>query len=131
MVHRFGDEMSTIRIEAEGPGGLSQVYEWFTRHRGSIIELDRSRRLGFGIPIIGARAVIVAVTLQDERQPRPQLGGVVRAISNRTDLEPVRLVFEGRSPIGMSPDEAEALATEILDVVAKRMIAGELVERVA
>jgi len=131
MVHRFGDEMSTIRIEAEGPGGMLQVYEWFTRHRGSIVELDRSRRLGFGIPIVGARAVIVAVTLQDERQPRPQLGGVVRAISNRTDLGPVHLVFEGRSPIGMPSDEAEALATEILDIVSKRMIAGELVERVA
>ena len=131
MIHRFGDEMGTIRIEADGSGDLSQLYEWFTRHRGGIVELDRGRKLAFGIPIVVARAVIVAVTLQDERAPGFQLGGVVRALSNRTNVEPVRLVFEGRSRIGVAPDEAEALATEILDVVSKRMTSGELVERVA
>jgi len=123
--------MGTIRIEADGAGDLSQVYQWFTRHRGSSVELDRTRRLAFGIPITGARAVIVAVTLQDEGTPGPQLGGVVRAISNRTSLEPVRLVFEGRSPAGLERGEAEAMAAEILEVVSKRMTNRELVERVA
>ncbi|SRR5712692_557986 len=123
--------MSTIRIEADGAGDLSQVYQWFTQHRGGIVELDRGRRLTLGIPISGARAVLVAVTLQDERSPGPELGGVVRAISNRTNLEPVRLVFQARSPNGVARDEAEALATEILFAVAKLMIPVDLVDRVA
>ena len=123
--------MSTIRIEADGAGDLSSVYDWFTRHRGDVVELDRGRTVAFGIPIVGARAVIVAVTLQDEGQSGPQLGGVVRAISNRTNLQPVRLVFEGRSPAGLAPDKAEALATQILDVVSKEITTGELAERVA
>jgi hypothetical protein len=131
MVSRFGDEMSTIRIEVDGAGDLSEVYRWFTQHRGGVVELDRTRRLSFGIPITGARAVIVAVTLQDERRLGPQMGGVVRAISNRTSLEPVRMVFEGRSPIGVARSEAEAMAMEILETVSKRMTTGEPAERVA
>ncbi len=123
--------MSAIRIEADGAGDLSRVYQWFTQHRGGIVELGGGRRLTIGTPITGARAVIVAVTLQDERSPGPELGGVVRAISNRTNQEPVRLVFEGRSANGLARDEAEALATEILFAVAKLVTPGDLVERVA
>ena len=120
-----------IRIEVEGPGDLPRMQEWLSRHRGQRLELDRTRQLEIGVPISAARAILVAVTLQDGDPNIAQLGGVVRAIANRSESEPVRLVFEGRSPIGMPSDEAEALATEILDIVSKRMIAGELVERVA
>ncbi|HEY0829735.1 MAG TPA: hypothetical protein VGE99_01250 [Candidatus Dormibacteraeota bacterium] len=123
--------MGTIRIETDGAGDLSQVYRWFARHRGGVVELDQTRRLALGIPITGARAVIVAVTLQDQRRPRPELGGVVRAISNRTNLEPVRLVFEGRSPAGLPRNEAEAMATEVLAAVSRSMTTDDLVERVA
>jgi len=37
-----------------------------------------------------------------EQEPGPQLGGVLRALANRTNAEPVRLVFEGRSPAQVS-----------------------------
>ena len=123
--------MGTIRIETDGAGDLSQVNRWFARHRGGVVELDQTRRLALGIPVTGARAVIVAVTLQDERRPGPELGGVVRAISNRTNLEPVRLVFEGRSPVGLPRSEAEAMATEVLDAVSRSITTDDLVERVA
>ena len=79
--------MSTIRIETDGTSDLARVYLWLTRHRGQAVELDRNKRLVFGVPITGARAVIVAVSLQDDRRPGTQLGGVMRAISSR--IEPL------------------------------------------
>src|SRR5437870_7319814 len=110
--------MSTIRIETDGTSDLARVYLWLTRHRGQAIELDRSKRLVFGVPISGARAVIVAVVLQDDGKPGTQIGGVLRAISSRVDTEPVRLVFEGRSPAGLSPAAAEAGGARVLEPVS-------------
>src|SRR3989440_11725293 len=110
---RVGGEMSTIRIETDGTSDLARVYLWLTRHRGQAIELDRTKRLVFGVPISGARAVIVAVSLQDDRRPGAQLGGVMRAISSRVDSDPVRLVVEGRSAGGLTPSEAERGGTPI------------------
>ena len=123
--------MSTIRIETDGRSDLSRVYLWLTRHRGQAIELDRTKRLVFGVPISGARAVIVAVSLQDDRRPGTQLGGVMRAISSRVDTDPVRLVFEGRSPGGLTPSEAERVATRILDAISHQIASDDLVENVA
>src|SRR2546427_11104382 len=110
--------MSTIRIETDGSSDLARVYLWLTRHRGQAIELDRTKRLVFGVPISGARAVIVAVSLQDDRRPGTQLGGVMRAISSRVDTDPVRLVFWVRSPGGLTPIDAERVVTCILDASA-------------
>ena len=123
--------MSTIRIETDGTSDLARVYLWLTRHRGQAIELDRTKRLVFGVPISGARAVIVAVSLQDDRRPGAQLGGVMRAISSRVDTDPVRLVFEGRSPGGLTPSEAERVATRILDAISHQIASDDLVENVA
>jgi hypothetical protein len=123
--------MSTIRIEADGATDLSRVHSWLLRHRGQIVELDDSTRLALGVPISGARAVIVAVALQDDHRTGPQLGGVLRALANRTDREPVRLVFDVRSAGGLGSAEAEAAAGTILDGVAKRIAADDLVEQVA
>ena len=123
--------MSTIRIETDGSSDLARVYLWLTRHRGQAIELDRTKRLVFGVPISGARAVIVAVSLQDDRRPGTQLGGVMRAISSRVDTDPVRLVFEGRSPGGLTPSEAERVATRILDAISHQIAADDVVENVA
>ena len=123
--------MSTIRIETDGSSDLARVYLWLTRHRGQAIELDRTKRLVFGVPISGARAVIVAVSLQDDRRPGTQLGGVMRAISSRVDTDPVRLVFEGRSPGGLTPSEAERVATRILDAISHQIASDDLVENVA
>jgi hypothetical protein len=123
--------MAVIRIEADGASDLSRVYLWLSRHRGQNLELDPNRRIAFGTPISGARAVIVAVALQDQDNPGFQLAGVVRAISSPTEADPVRLVFEGRSAAGIAPDKAQALATKILDAISEQIAVGELVENVA
>jgi len=123
--------MSTIRIETDGTSDLARVYLWLTRHRGQAVELDRNKRLVFGVPISGARAVIVAVSLQDDRRPGSQLGGVMRAVSSRIDTDPVRLVFEGRSPGGLTPNEAEGFATRILQTISEQIASDDLVENVA
>lgn len=106
--------MSTIRIEAEGTSDLGRVHAWMDQHRGAVVQLDATKRLQLGTPISGARAVIVSAVLQDDARPGPQLGGVVRVLSNPTGVEPARLVFEGRSPAGLTSDEAEAAAAELL-----------------
>src|SRR5437588_10001989 len=116
--------MSTIRIETDGTSDLARVYLWLTRHRGQAIELDRTKRLVFGVPISGARAVSVAVSLQDDRRPGAQLGGVMRAISSRVDSDPVRLVFEGRSPGGPTPRAAARVGAGLLDALSPPIAAG-------
>lgn len=123
--------MSTIRIETDGTSDLARVSLWLTRHRGQAIELDHAKRVVFGVPISGARAVIVAVSLLDERRPEAQLGGVMRAISSRIDTEPVRLVFEGRSPGGLTPIEAESVASRILESISQQIASDDLAENVA
>src|ERR1700694_6186839 len=100
--------MNPIRVEAAGKTDLAHVYVWLSRHRGQVVLLDNSRRLAFGVPISGARAVIAAVVLHNDEQPGTQVGGVLRALANRTNAVPVRLVFEGRSPAQGSRGEARA-----------------------
>src|SRR2546425_12456493 len=119
--------MSTIRIETDGRSDLSRVYLWLTRHRGQAIELDRTKRLVFGVPISGARAVIVAVSLQDDRRPGTQLGGVMRAISSRIDTEPVRLGVEGRAPGRPTPAEAAGAAARIPPTISEQSAADRAV----
>jgi hypothetical protein len=104
---------------------------WLTRNRGQIIELDHGKRLVFGVPISGARAVIVAVVVQDDMHPGPQLGGVLRALSSRTNADPVRLVFEGRSPGGRAQGEAEQVAAGMLDRISELIADNDLVAEVA
>ena len=123
--------MNPIRVEADGTTDLAHVYLWLSRHRGQVVQLDRSRRLAFGVPISGARAVIAAVVLHDDGQPGTQVGGVLRALANRTNAEPVRLVFEGRSPAQVSREEASASATRLLDEIATLVADDEPVAHVA
>jgi hypothetical protein len=123
--------MNPIRVEADGTTDLAHVYLWLSRHRGQVVQLDRSRRLAFGVPISGARAVIAAVVLHDDEQPGTQVGGVLRALANRTNAEPVRLVFEGRSPTQVSREEASASATRLLDEIATLVADDEPVAHVA
>src|SRR3954467_13945180 len=120
-----------IRIEVEGPGDLPRMQEWLSRHRGQRLELDRTRQLEFGVPISAARAVLVAVTLQDGDPNIAQLGGVVRAIANRSESEPVRLVFEGRSPAHLQPAEAETAASQLLGTISRLVTEDEAVAEVA
>jgi hypothetical protein len=113
-----------IRIEVEGPGDLPRMQEWLSRHRGQTLDLDHERQLEFGVPISAARAVLVAVTLQEGDPKAAQLGGVVRAIANRTESQPVRLVFEGRSPAHLQPEEAQTAASELLGTIARLVAEG-------
>jgi hypothetical protein len=123
--------MSTIRIETDAASDLASVHMWLAQHRGKIVSLDENTRVMLGVPISGARAVIVAAVVHDDAHPGPQLGGVLRAVSSRTDGEPARLVFEGRSPGGLSREQAETAATELLEHVNRQIAGDGLVAKVA
>lgn len=127
----WDDQMSTLRVEFDGISDLASVYGWLSQHRGDVIELDRTRRLILGVPISGARAVIVAVVLQDDLRAGPPIGGVLRALSSRPESEPVRLVFEGRSPIGLGSDEAQRIAAEMVDAISSQIAADGVIANVA
>lgn len=123
--------MNEVRIEIDGPTDLASVYRWLSQRRGQVIELDTNRRLALGVPISGARAVIVAALLQDDTRPGPQLGGVVRALSSQVHAAPVRLAFEGRSPSGLSPEDAQIVAAGVLDAITQQIESDEMVANVA
>lgn len=123
--------MSTVRIDSDGTSDLATVYLWLSQHRGEVLELDRGRRLILGTPISGARAVIVAVVLQDDDHPGPQIGGVLRALAIRTEFEPVRLVFEGRSPAGLADGDAQRIAAEMLDAISQQIASEGAIADVA
>ena len=71
------------------------------------------------------------MTLQDGDAPSPRLGGVVRAIENRMATQPVRLVFEGRSPLHLPNEDAESAASELLETISRMVERDELVAEVA
>jgi hypothetical protein len=119
-----------IRIETAATTDLTHAQDWLSRHRGQTFELDRSRQLELGVPISAPRAVLVAVTLQDGGTT-PQIGGVVRAIASRSDGDPVRLVFEGRSPAHLPAEEARSEALQMLDAMSGLMAEDESVAQVA
>src|SRR5439155_25089346 len=129
---RFHRSMTNgIRIEAPGNADLAHVHDWLSRHRGRTIELDRTKQLEFGVPVTAARAVLIAVTLQDGDGPTPQIGGVVRAIANRNGGDPVRLVFEGRSPAHLSIEDAESEALQMLAAISGLLAEDGPVSQVA
>ncbi len=107
------------------------MQEWLSRHRGQTLDLGRTRQLEFGVPISAARAVLVAVTLQDGEGTTTRLGGVVRAIANRSESQPVRLVFEGRSPAHLQPEDAASAASELLGTISRLVAEDEPVAEVA
>ena len=121
----------TIRIEADGASDLGQTRSWLARHRGEVVRLDETRRLALGNPISGARAVMISAVLQDDARRGPEIGGVVRALSNRSESEPARLVFEGRSPAGLPQVEAEAIAAEILERISGLVVDDQPLAEVA
>jgi len=95
------------------------------------LDLDRTGQLEFGVPISAARAVLVAVTLQDGDPTTTRLGGVVRAIANRSESQPVRLVFEGRSPANRQPEDGATAASELLGTISRLVAEDEPVADVA
>lgn len=116
--------MSTIRIEADGAVDLSRTYLWLSRHRGQAIELDAGHRLTLGVPISGARAVIVAAVLDNG------VGGVLRALSNPRGGG-VRVVFDVRSRGGLDIDAVQALGAEVVEGVSKQITGDDVVAQVA
>src|SRR5260370_10796615 len=103
--------MSAIRTESDGANDLARLYQWLSRHRGASVKLDRGVRLELGVPISGARAVIVGVALHREGGQAPVLGGVIRAISN-FGAGPAPLVFHRRALAGVSRGEAHGLGDD-------------------
>lgn len=121
---KVGDQMSTIRIEADGEVDLSRTHLWMSRHRGQVVDLDPERKLTLGVPISGARAVIVAAVLDNG------VGGVLRALSNPIDRR-VRVVFDVRSRGGLDVDAVQALGAEVVQAVSRQIATDDLVEPVA
>jgi hypothetical protein len=122
---------SGIRIETGAGTDLAHVQEWFSAHRGQQIALDRDRRIELGAPISGARAVLVAVTMQTADASAPELGGVVRALAAGRGGEPALLVFEGRSPAHISDEDARNAAAGVLELISNLAAGRDLVAEVA
>lgn len=120
-----------IRIEGFAGADFGRVHDWLSRHRGQTVELDRTTHVELGVPINGAGAVLVAVTVQDGGSASPAIGGVVRAIAGRHEGEPVRLVFEGRSPARTPNDGAESEAARMLVLISNLLTEDEPVTQVA
>ena len=123
--------MEGIRTETSAVTNLAHAQQWLSRHRGQVVDLDRARQLELGVPITGARAVMVAVTLQSDGDRAPELGGIVRAIANRSESEPIRLVFEGRSPAHLPPADAQSAASELLVAISDLFAEDDAVAEVA
>jgi len=120
-----------IRIEGAAEADFGRVHDWLSRHRGQTLELDQTRRLELGVPINGAGAVLIAVTLQEGESAVPPIGGVVRAIANRQEGNPVRLVFEGRSPAQLPDEDAESAAARVLVLISNLVTEEDRVAEVA
>ena len=116
-----------IRIEGFAGADFGRVHDWLSRHRGQTVELDQTKHLELGVPINGAGAVMVPVTVQDAESRSGAMGGVVRAIAGRQGGEPVRLVFEGHSP----NEEAESDAARLLILISNLLNEDEPVAQVA
>lgn len=116
--------MDTIRIETDHSSGMSQINGWLSRHRNEVVRLDSDRNLTLGVPITGARAVIVAAVLDNG------VGGVLRALANFSG-PPVRLVFDIRARGGLETEAVRLLGAEALDSISRRIAEEELISRVA
>ena len=123
--------MEAIRTEAQGVTDLAHAKKWMSRHRGQVVDLNSARQIELGVPITGARAVMVAVTLQNDGEQSAELGGVVRAIANRNEGEPVRLVFEGRSPARLPQADAESVASQLLVAISELLAEDDPIAEVA
>jgi hypothetical protein len=116
--------MGTIRIEADGDSEMSRVYRWLANHRGQVVPLDADKTLTLGVPISGARAVILAATLNNG------VAGVLRALANLTG-PPIRFVFDIRSRSGLDAGEVRAIGAEALLAISRRIAEDDVVTQVA
>jgi|SRR5690242_16440993 len=116
--------MGAIRIEADGTSEMSRVYRWLTSHRGQVVPLDTGRTLTLGVPISGARAVLIAAVLNNG------VGGVLRALANLTG-PPIRLVFDIRARAGLDPGELRVIGAEALDAISRQIAEEDDVSQVA
>ena len=116
--------MGTIRVEADGATELSRVYRWLTAHRGQDVSVDPGNILTLGVPISGARAVIIAAMLSNG------VGGVLRALSNITG-PPIRFVFDIRAKAGLDPGQVRALGAQALESISRHIEEDDAVTQVA
>jgi hypothetical protein len=116
--------MGAIRIEADGKSEMSRVYRWLTSHRGQVVQLGSDTTLTLGVPISGARAVIIAAVLNNG------VGGVLRALANLTG-PPIRLVFDIRARAGLNPSELRAIGAEALDAISRQIAEDDVISQVA
>lgn len=116
--------MGVIRIETDGATGMSEVRAWLARHRNQVITIDPDKSVMLGVPITGARAVLVAALLDNG------IGGVVRALTSLAG-RPIRLIFDVRARGGLAPDEVRVVGAQVLDSISRQIAGEDLVSRVA
>src|SRR5262252_865459 len=110
---KVGDHMGAIRIEVDGGNDMTQVYSWLSRNRGQVVSLDGERRVTLGVPISGARAVIVAAVLENG------MGGVLRAVSHPAGGA-ARLVFDVRSRGGLEREVVREIGEEVVEAISRQ-----------
>jgi hypothetical protein len=116
-------DMGNLRVEADGISNLADVHRWMSDHRGQVVELDGHRRLALGLPISGARAVIVPTLLQDDAHPGPQLRGVLRALVSGDGRAPVKMVFDVASRGAFDHSTVREVGSDVLHSVSV-LVAG-------
>ncbi len=123
--------MGTIRVETGGTSNVADVYRWLSDHRGQVVDLDEQKRIALGIPISGARAVIVAAVVQDDTRPGPQLRGTLRALSTADDREPARMIFDVRATGAVDSSTVRELGSGVLQSVTALVSRSEALSTVA
>jgi hypothetical protein len=125
---KVGDDMGAIRIEADGSNDMAQIYSWLSRNRGQVVSLESERggerQLTLGVPISGARAVIVTAALDNG------MAGVLRAVASPAGGA-ARLAFDVRSKGGLGREAAQEIAVQVVEEISRQMAGEELVARVA
>jgi hypothetical protein len=116
--------MGAIRIEVDGGNDMTQVYSWLSRNRGQVVSLDGERRLTLGVPISGARAVIVAAMLENG------MGGLLRAVSHPVGGS-ARLVFDVRSKGGLEREVVQEIGEEVVEAISRQIAGEDVVAQVA
>ena len=95
-------------------------------HAGHVFTVGHAYKLLDETAYITPRQVGL-ITLSDAEAAR----FVVRAIASRSESQPVRLVFEGRSPSYLEPGDAATAASELLEAISRLVGQDEQSEAVA
>lgn len=103
---------------------MSQVSGWLSRHRNQVVPLDSERSVLLGVPVSGARSVLIAALLDNG------IGGVLRVLA-KLGGAPVKLVFDVRSRGGLAPEQVRAVGVVALDSISRQIAEESSASKVA